>query len=144
MKTTIEELNKRKQERLSKLPTLRFEETFKPSTLSEILFELLNANPMKFYASNTLRGKRITYNSISKRKFGNFNRRSIEDAFRICRTYIPNITYNKLYEVINKLRSGGVIDGDYCFTCKKTVFGTSNKNLDTFKNRLERLDIKVE
>lgn len=110
----IKQINKNKEARLGNKALLKFGDNVKPKDLAEILHKL-------FYVR--MNGeKEITYSSTTKRKSGNFHSRSIEDAFRISRHYIPNITYQEVYDACHKAVDNGGIRGSFCYTCRRTVY----------------------
>lgn len=134
-----EELYKRKETRLLKGSLLRFDKDVKPQDLAEIMYFLF-----KGYQHDGSR--KLTYSSTTNRKSGNFNTRSIEDGFRICKYYIPDITYKQVQEVFDLLRSKEILGGWYCFTSGRIVH--LFRNLTTTKSQIEillkELNIKIK
>ena len=135
-----------KEERLLKGSLLKFGDHIKPKDLSEIMFLLFRRE----YIDNinlswrNRWNKEITYNT-NGRKSGNFNSRSVEDAFRICRNYIPTITYKQVDEIINQLKTKRVIIGNFCTTCRRVVYGTVSMKPkeDSFIKGVGDLNIKI-
>lgn len=110
----IKQINKNKETRLGSKALLKYSDNIKPKDLAEILHKL-------FYVRMD-GGKEKTFSSTTGRLSGNFHSRSIEDAFRVSRNYIPNITYQEVYDACHKAKDNGGILGSFCYTCRRTVY----------------------
>lgn len=130
----------KKQEKLSKLTTLRFDKNIKPKSLTDILYKLLHAGNM--YTLNTFRGKLFTYNSKTNRRSGNFMGRSREDAFRLAKYYIPDIKFDRIEQCMNMLS-----EHHFCSTSGKRIYNNTSGN-DLLKRvgriKEQNLDIKIK
>lgn len=137
VKLPIEE---RKEIRLLSKPLLRFKKDYKPNDLVDIIYNLMKQNG-SYYEGTKLK----TYTSTTNRESGNFSTRSIEDTFRVCRYYIPDIKYKQVFDAMKLLKSKNILHNHYCPTCQRSVFRMEryNETKETITNNLKELNIKI-
>lgn len=130
---------------------LRFGKDVKPKDLAEIIFLLLKQDIDKY--PGVYPHKERTYSALNGRLSGNYNARSIQDAYRLAIHYIPNKpSYKKIDEAIDKLsiydvsnRISPLLSYSFCGTCRRYVYRLNNLNttVDQIRERLGEYNIKI-
>jgi len=126
------------EEKLNSLPLLRFSKSnSKVKDLADILYKLIVLGYQ-------------TFDTKGIQCLGN-RKRSTNDAYRVCKTYIPEITYDEVKDAMKALRkqhrhSYMVIDSDYCCTVGKVVHSprSYNTTYDHIRKKLEENAVDVK
>ena len=132
-KPLVKKQKRTKEEILNGQPLLKFNDDVKPKDLAEILQLLYWNPPLRNYYDRSNKTK--TYNTKTGREFGNFQRRSRDDAYRTSKFYIPKVNYETIDNATKKLEEQGILTGSYCPTCRKRVYAC-------YKSAIEPKDIR--
>lgn len=131
-----------KEERLLKGALLKFDDNNKPKDLAELIYKYFNKD--FYHPENNI----LTYTVSTGRKSGNFNSRSIEDLFRLCKHYIPKISYDTIEDIIKSNLDTVCLTGWHCTTCGRHVYkfrySTTAINVNTVRNFLKNNNIEIK
>jgi hypothetical protein len=101
---------------LDKLKPLVFaKDVTPPKTLRDVIVNIyVNKN-------NTFRiDKTGKYRVVGD--FNKYSRRSAQDVYLVAKSYIKGITFGEVDTAITNLRRKGFLLGNFCHTCKRTVY----------------------
>lgn len=74
--------------------------------------------------------KRSTYYENGRRQCDNNRQRSVQDLTMLCKTYIGNIPFEKLWGIVNDMRHDFIFSTHFCGTVRKDVFYPRNATLN--------------
>lgn len=142
----LEGIKLKNKEKVLNKYLLRFHNTIKPKSLSEIIYLLYKLYINEIYTIAKLfnSGHNITYSVTTNKPSGNYKSRSGEDLYRLCKYYIPDINYNDIFNILNILIKHKYIKGSYCITCRRDVYSSFIINLEDIKKVIKDLDIQVK
>lgn len=85
--------------------------------------------------------KRSTYYENGKKQCDSNRQRSIQDLTILCKTYIGDIPFEKLWGIVNDMRHDNIFGTHFCNTVRKDVFYPISAIVDykTIANYLERI-----
>lgn len=85
--------------------------------------------------------KRSTYYENGKKQCENDRLRSVQDLTILCKTYIGDIPFEKLWSIVNDMKHEQMFDTHFCNTVRKNVFfpRSAMLNYQMIKSYLERI-----
>lgn len=99
----------------------------KPTDFAELIYRLIFRNELTYYID------RETESVKGRQSSG--KARSVEDTYRIVKTYYPKATYNQVARLFYELVSKNILHSSYCTTVNKWVHNPFSVHMDSNKIR---------
>ena len=124
---------------------LKFDDSIKPVDLAEIIWRLYRCKDQMHYNRNSGIRKDLTYNTVTGKKFGNFDARSLQDLYKLAKYYLPDITKEQISLAMTvKLRN--CLRGTWCCTSKRVQFrpNSISPKVENWRSSLDELNLIVK